>query len=522
MSSLSRLSILFTFTSFIILHIKMDISISVSGILLAFITLCLASWWAKWFSKKRYPPGPWGFPIFGHLPLLSNKPELKYSKWRQKYGDIFSIRFGSWNTIIVNGYEAIKDAAERKDDVFSGRPEFATEIAIRESFDGLESITFCNFTPKYLQLRKRTTMAMRKYVNKCDYSPNDLFREEAEKLTEKLLRYPPDEPVSIDLDIQLAVISALYQMLFGRGKEDEIKPHLNLIIESTETFNKFVSSGNLVDVIPWLRYIMKMEVDKFKAAITATDSITKSKISEHRTSFQTGQTRDILDALCDLSNDLPENGTGDTLSATLLQFQILSLQGAGFDTTSRTIMFIILYLITFPDVQERAQKEIDQELGSSRNISGNDQAKLPYVMATVLEVLRKTAIVPFAIPHLTLHDTKLRGYDIDKDTVVFFNLHSVAHEESYWGDPENFRPERLLDDSGNLDRVKCSHIMAFGAGRRQCPGETIAKMKIFIVIATLLQRCSFQKAGGSDLNLDPTRGLVLSPKPFKVIVKRRL
>ncbi|XP_060582260.1 cytochrome P450 1A1-like [Ruditapes philippinarum] len=227
--------------------------------------------------------------------------------------------------------------------------------------------------------------------------------------------------------------------------------------------------------------------------------------------------RDISDALCGVSIDLPENGTGDTLSSTLLQFQILSLQGAGFDTTSRTIMFIILYLITFPDVQERAQKEIDHELGSSRNISGNDQAKLPYVMATVLEVLRKTAIVPFAIPHLTLHDAKLRGYDIDKDTVVFFNLHSVAHKESYWGCPENFRPKRLLDDSGNL-LEKCSHL-AFGAGRRQCPGETIAKMKIFIVIATLLQRCSFQKADGSDLDFDPTRGLVLS---FKVIVKRNL
>jgi cytochrome P450 len=157
-------------------------------------------------------------------------------------------------------------------------------------------------------------------------------------------------------------------------------------------------------------------------------------------------------------------------------------------------------------------------MGSSRNILGNDQAKLPYVMATVLEVLRKTAIVPFAIPHLTPNDTKLRGYDIDKDTVVFFNLHSVAHKESYWGGPENFRPKRLLDDSGNL-LEKCSHIMAFGAGRRQCPGETIAKMKIFIVIATLLQRCLFQKADGSDLDFNPTWGLVLS---FKVIVKRNL
>ncbi|XP_060604951.1 cytochrome P450 1A1-like [Ruditapes philippinarum] len=501
----------------------MDASLTLSGIVLTLITLLVLSWWTKWFSKKRYPPGPWGFPILGHLPLLGEKPELKYLQWRRKYGDIFRIRFGSWETIIVNGHEAIKDAAERKDDAFSGRPEFVSQIAIKEQFDGLEAISFCNFSPTYLQVRKRTTTAIRTYINKCDYPPNELFREEAEKLTEKLLRYPCDEPVSLDLDIQLAVIGTLYQMLYGRGKEDEIKPHLNLIIESSDTFTKFVESGNLVDVIPWLRHVKQMEVDQFKKAITATYGITKSKISEHRTSYQNGQTRDILDVLCELSEDLPDHDSNGKTSATLLQFQISTLQGAGFETTSRLLLFIILYLTKYPDVQERAQREIDQELGSNRNISEKDQASLPYVMATILEVMRKASITPFALPHFTLHDTKLREYDIDKGTVVFFNYHSVANEESYWGDPEIFRPERLLDDSGKLDREKASYILlsTFGTGRRQCLGEALAKMNIFIVISTLLQRCSFQKPDGCDLDLEPIRGLILSPKPFKVIVKRR-
>jgi hypothetical protein len=235
----------------------MDVSLVLSGILLTLITFLVLSWWTKWFSKKRYPHGPWGFPILGHLPLLGEKPELKYFQWRRKYGDIFSIRFGGWDTIIVNGYGAIKDAAERKDDAFSGRPEFVSQIAIKEAFNGLEAVSFCNYSPMYLQVRKRTTTAVRAYINKCDYPPNELFREEAGKLTEKLLRYPCDEPVSLDLDIQLAVIGTLYQMIYGRGKEDEIKPHLNLIIESSDTFTKLVESGNVVDVIPWLRHVKK-------------------------------------------------------------------------------------------------------------------------------------------------------------------------------------------------------------------------------------------------------------------------
>jgi cytochrome P450 len=197
----------------------------------------------------------------------------------------------------------------------------------------------------------------------------------------------------------------------------------------------------------------------------------KSKISEHKTSCINDQTRDILDALCELSEDLPDNDSDGNISATLLQFQIWTLQGAGFDTTNRLLLFIILYLTKYPDVQERAQKkEIDQELGSYRNISWDNQTKLPYVMATILEVMRKTTIVPFALPHYTLRDTKLREYDIEKDTVVIFNLNSVAYEETYWGDPDNFRPERLLEDFGKLE---------------------------------------------------PNRGLVLTPKLFKVLMQRR-
>jgi cytochrome P450 len=153
------------------------------------------------------------------------------------------------------------------------------------------------------------------------------------------------------------------------------------------------------------------------------------------------------------------------------------LQGAGFETTYRLLLFIILYLTKYPDIQERAHREIDQELGSDRNISEKDQASLPYVMATILEVLRKASITPFALPHFTLHDTKLREYDINKGTVVFFNYHSVANEESYWGDPEIFRPERLHDDSGKLDKKKASHILlsTFGMGRRQSLGEALEK-----------------------------------------------
>jgi hypothetical protein len=74
--------------------------------------------------NKTYPDGPFGFPIIGHLPLFGNYPPKTFMKWWNSYGDVFSIRLGSWNAIVVNGYNAVKAAAEHPDDVFSGRPNF--------------------------------------------------------------------------------------------------------------------------------------------------------------------------------------------------------------------------------------------------------------------------------------------------------------------------------------------------------------------------------------------------------------
>ena len=76
------------------------------------------------FKTKRYPPSPWGFPIVGHLPLLGRYPPAKFKKWREIYGDVYQIRMGAWNAVVINGYPAIKDAMERPDDAFSSRPKF--------------------------------------------------------------------------------------------------------------------------------------------------------------------------------------------------------------------------------------------------------------------------------------------------------------------------------------------------------------------------------------------------------------
>ncbi|WAR07452.1 CP1A1-like protein [Mya arenaria] len=150
-----------------------------------------------------------------------------------------------------------------------------------------------------------------------------------------------------------------------------------------------------------------------------------------------------------------------------------------------------------------------------------DRAYLPYTEATIHEVLRKSSIVPFALPHFTIADTKLCGFDIDKGTVVFLNLHSVSYEKDFWGDPDVFRPERFLTKQNTLDSSKCQHVLSFGLGRRRCIGEPLVRQEIFLLFATLMQRHRLSIPYPGDVDLSPVPSLVYGPTTCKMRVHER-
>jgi cytochrome P450 len=175
----------------------------------------------------------------------------------------------------------------------------------------------------------------------------------------------------------------------------------------------------------------------------------------------------------------------------------------------------------FPDVQEKVFTEIKDIVGTNRSVMLKDKPELVFTNAVLLEVMRFVSQVPFSLPHYAMKNAKIQGFDVDKDTVVIFNLYSVHHEISFWGDPEIFRPERFISDRKSLDKEKCNHIFAFGHGRRRCVGEILAQMNLFISFSNVMQECKFIKPADEQLDITPIPGLVYTPKPYKVLLQVR-
>ncbi|XP_046558222.1 cytochrome P450 2D27-like [Haliotis rubra] len=187
---------------------------------------------------------------------------------------------------------------------------------------------------------------------------------------------------------------------------------------------------------------------------------------------------------------------------------------AGTETTATTIRWTLVYLLHNPEVQEKCFREIQEHIGQRRRPSMKDKSSLPNVEATILEVLRRADIGPASLPHAVSHDVQFRGYTFPKEATVIVMLDSVLQDPDVWGDPDNFRPDRFLDDNGKV--IKKEEFIPFSLGRRVCLGESMARMELFLFLTTMIQRSKFVPVDGQMPSLDGVIGLTHSPKPFVI------
>lgn len=81
-----------------------------------------------------------------------------------------------------------------------------------------------------------------------------------------------------------------------------------------------------------------------------------------------------------------------------------------------------------------------------------------------MEIQRRSNIAPLGIAHRALKDTELLGYRVPEDTMVLTSIYSVHMDQRFWEDPLAFRPDRFLDENGDIV-VNEKYFFPFGQGR---------------------------------------------------------
>ncbi|RXW15746.1 hypothetical protein EST38_g10108 [Candolleomyces aberdarensis] len=199
---------------------------------------------------------------------------------------------------------------------------------------------------------------------------------------------------------------------------------------------------------------------------------------------------------------------------------------AGSDTSFGGGMTFFLMLAMNPEVQKRAQKEIDEVVGFGRLPDFSDKPQLVYLDALLKEVFRWHQTLPLGVPHATTQDDVYDGYFIPKGTVVIGNALHILHDPELYPDPYKFDPDRYIKDGKINKEVANPYSAAFGFGRRICPGRHMSLDSIYAMVSATLAIFDISPPKDGNGNTIPVKpifsdGLLSHPDPFELVIKPR-
>ncbi|XP_049711279.1 cytochrome P450 2C19-like isoform X1 [Elephas maximus indicus] len=449
-------------------------------LVLCLSSLLLFSLWKQSYGKGKLPPGPTPLPIIGNILQLDMKDiSNSMSNFSKTYGPVFTLYLGMKPTVVLHGYEAIKEALIDQGEEFSGRGHFAVAERTNKEF----GVVFSN-GKIWKETRRFSLMTLRNF-GMGKRSLENRVQEEARCLVEELRKTKalPCDPTFI---LACAPCNVICSIIFQNRFEYTDQHFLNLIgilNENTEILSTpWMQMCNIFPML--LDYFPGIHNKLFNNAIFLKSYIL-GKVKEHQESLDVNNPRDYIDCFLIKMEQEKHNQQSEFITENLLA-TIADLFGAGTETTSTTLRYGLLLLLKHPEVTAKVQEEIDRVIGRHRSPCVQDRGSMPYTNAVIHEILRYIDLIPLSLPHAVTHDIKFRDYIIPKGMTILTSLSSVLYDKKEFSNPEMFDPGHFLDASGNF--MKSDYFMAFSAGKRICLGEGLARMEIFLFLTTILQK----------------------------------
>jgi cytochrome P450 len=171
----------------------------------------------------------------------------------------------------------------------------------------------------------------------------------------------------------------------------------------------------------------------------------------------------------------------------------------GTDTVAILLEWILARMVLHPDIQAKAQSEIDTVVGHDRTVADSDLDNLPYLQAIVKETLRMHPPGPLlSWARLATQDTIVGPHVVPAGTTAMVNMWAITHDERVWSEPNRYNPDRFMTEDVAIMGSDL-RLAPFGAGRRVCPGKALGLATVHLWLAQLLQKFKWVEAGSVDL-----------------------
>ncbi|VDC04845.1 unnamed protein product [Peniophora sp. CBMAI 1063] len=458
---------------------------------------------------NQYPPGPLGLPFVGNLLDMPRHREREtFSRWASQFGEIVHVNILGKHMILLNSARAVNDLLEKRASKYSDRPHFPLIDLAGQKF---------NFG--FMPANKAWSSRRRTFAAQFGRSVPQIYPSHSAAVM-KLLRNLQAKPEAFMDHIQFLAAQLILDVTYGIT----VDTYDHVLVRNAETLMGNVAIAvrpEMWIVNPLILYrllpswlggdYLSMRMQKWKAEARAFREQPFRLASERSDG-----------AHCFVNQLLDTRPSADSVE-THEQFSMdcaAVAYGGGTDTVVVAARSFFLAMALNPEAQRKGQAEIDRFVGSGRLPDFNDREDLPFISAIVRETLRWNPPAPQGIPHLLTEDDVYKGYHLPKDSIVVGNIWHITHDPTIYTDPDEFEPNRHLQD-GDL-KGEDSARLSFGFGRRTCPGKAFAEDLLWLLVAQVLSIYDItQVKEGPPLRASFTSGTFSHPLPFHCHIKPR-
>ncbi|XP_075179729.1 cytochrome P450 2G1-like [Anomaloglossus baeobatrachus] len=451
------------------------------AILIGVITFTFALfYWKHLWERRRMPPGPLPLPILGNFLLIYSQGLMPcLTKLAEKFGPVYTLYFGSRPTVVLTGYQAVKEALVELGDAFSNRGT----LPIFDHLFHNGGLALSN-NETWSQLRHFSLTTLKDF-GMGKKSLEEPLQEEAKHLVDhfKTLNGQPAYPNKV---LTFATSNVIANIVFGTRYSYDDKKWQRFLQDTHDAF-ELVSSiwGQLYDIFPRIMHYLPGPHKKIFSLLKPLEEAVKESVRSHQKTLDPACPRDYVDCfLLRMKQEEKNDKTAFTITNLVTTVHDMFLGGS--ETTSITVNFGFLLLAKHPEIQDKVHREIDQVIGREKEPRADDRNHMPYTNAFLHEIQRYSDVFPMGVVRSTTKHVNFYGYDIPKGTDVLPLLTTVLRDPSHFEKPEEFNINHFMDEDNKFK--KNNAFMPFSAGKRACVAESLVRLELFIFFTVILQK----------------------------------
>ena len=431
----------------------------------------------------RFPPGfERNILWFAFRKFRPANPIFLFQHLAETYGDIAHYKLGHHHIVFLNHPEYIREVLVVQND------NFIKERTVQRSKmllgDGM-------ITSEGAAHRAQRQVAQPAFHRQRIGEYGRVMVEETVRIRDS---WRAGEQKDVAIDMMHLTLNIVARTLFATDLRSEV-------YELAAAINRIMGLYNFLVMLPaaeWLVHLRPPGLAAFVRARKRIDAVVYRMIDAHqRGGLDRGSLLDLM---------LAGSPGNDEASRQSLRDQVITIFLAGYETVANALSWTWYLLSQNPDAEFKLHAEVDHVL-AGRLPTVEDVPRLRYTENVMAESLR---LYPpaWAMGRYARNDFSLGDYFLPARTTVLISQFVTHRDPRFFPDPLRFDPDRFSAEN-KLGRTKFTYF-PFGAGLRQCIGESFAWMEGSLILATLAQKYKLRLVPGHRVEPQPL--ITLRPK----------